>query len=224
VPDGKPLHTLRGEKSDCEFKSVAFSPDGATLAAGTDEPMVRLWRCADGKPLRILEEHKKWVTSLTFSPDGTFLASASLEMELRIWRVRDWESWSLGYVQSKADPDRKRNIAFSPDGALFAAGAQLWRVSDWKLTGTLEADEFEPAKVSSAVFSPDNELIATATWERNSWPFQAYAVQLWRVADKTILWRLTCDYSRPPCLAWSPDGSLLISVGKSIYLYSRLHH
>jgi WD40 repeat protein len=216
VPDGKPLHTLRGGNSVC-FWSVAFSPDGATLAAGTNEPMVRLWRCADGKPLRILEEHTKAVTSLAFSPDGTLLASASFDMEVRIWRVLDWEFWPLGEVHREASVFTKQNVAFSPDGALFAAGAQLWRVSDWKLTGTLEADEFEPEQVITAVFSPDSALLATATGP-------GFLVQLWRVADKKILHRRRTYSGSLPCLTWSPDGSLLISDNKSIQLCSWMRH
>jgi WD40 repeat protein len=221
MPDGKLLRTLPSEQSDGCFWTVAFSPDGATLAATTNESGVdaRLWRCADGKPLRIFQGNMGSVRSLTYSPDCTFLALASSEMDVQIWRVRDWESWSLGALKGVFGDNAVRNIAFSPDGALFAAGAQLWRVSDWKLIGALEADEFEPRQVRHVAFSPDNSLLATATRIRGTWPKWPDDVQIWRVADKKLLYRQRWP-DNTPCLTWTPDGSLLIPVGKTIHLCS----
>jgi WD40 repeat protein len=224
MPDGKPLRTLRISDrpgasgydyagSGVEFASVAFSPDGATLAAAADEhdALVRLWRCADGEPLRIFEKRSIncTITSLTYSPNGTFLAMAGSDMDVQIWHVPNWEYWSLGSL--KGGVSGTRNIAFSPDGALFAAGARLWRASDWKLIGTLEANEFDPRRVNHVAFSPDNALLATATTEN--------AVQIWRVADKRLLYRQRWP-SSTACLTWSPDRSLLIPVGNSIHLCS----
>ena len=161
-------------------------------AAATDETdvMVRLWRYSDGKPLRIFKRTVNLtITSLTYSPDGTFLAMASKEMDVEIWHVRDWEYWSLDSLRVYSGHSAERNIAFSPDGAFFAAGARLWRASDWKLIGTLEANEIRTLTVRHVAFSPDNALLATATWEKGSWPNVPDAVQVWRVADKRLLYR-----------------------------------
>ncbi len=217
VPDGKPLHTFT-TGANTNTLSVAFSPDGATLAAGGNERTVRLRRCVDGKLLRVLEEPEGAVTSLAFSPDGTLLAAASVapsgNEEVRIWRVLDWESLLLG---GKIQPATfmHRKVAFSPDGALLAVGAQLWRVSDWKLIRTLEADDFDANNVSWAAFSLDNAVLATAA---SIFRF----VHLWRVADGKFLCELQKGMGAIHGLTWSPDGSLLISVDKTIQLWSRL--
>ena len=55
--------------------SVAFSPDGQTLASGSRDYTVRLWRAADGTLLRTLKGHTEDVYSVAFSPDGKTLAS-----------------------------------------------------------------------------------------------------------------------------------------------------
>jgi len=57
--------------------SVAFSPDGMTLASGDRDGMVILWDTASGEQLRALDGHMDWVSSVAFSPDGLTLASGS---------------------------------------------------------------------------------------------------------------------------------------------------
>ena len=58
-------------------KSMAFSPDGSTLASGNTHGAITLWDTAThqpiGKPLQ--GESLTWVTSLAFSPDSKALAA-----------------------------------------------------------------------------------------------------------------------------------------------------
>jgi WD40 repeat protein len=213
VPDSKPLRTLNLPHSVCALK-VAFSPDGATVATGTDEPGVRLWRMSDGKLLRILEEHQRGVTGLSFSPDGSLLASVSHDDIVRIWRVTDWESLPLS---DRMKQTTLRTVAFSPNGAILAVGAQLWRVGDWELIHTLEADNFDADDVTCVAFSPDSAMLALGGMDPN----------LWRVADGKFLYRLRrpdADWgiSSPSYFTWTSDGSLLVSVEKGIRVWSWL--
>ncbi len=85
--DAQTLNELRYIDTDSAVSSVAFAPDGATLASGMNDDMVRLWRMADGVLLRTLEGHTDAVTSVAFSPDGTMLASGSDDGTVRFWGV-----------------------------------------------------------------------------------------------------------------------------------------
>jgi hypothetical protein len=67
--------------------SVAFSPDGALLAAGCGDRAVRLFDTISGKQKRTLKQHADWVQSVAFNPDGTLLVTASRDRTARVFRV-----------------------------------------------------------------------------------------------------------------------------------------
>ncbi|MFY9809075.1 MAG: hypothetical protein WAK86_17725, partial [Pseudonocardiaceae bacterium] len=71
--------------------SVAFSPDGHTLASGNRDLSVRLWNVTDpahpttlGQPLT---GHTNEVLSVAFSPDGHTLASGSFDHTVWLWEM-----------------------------------------------------------------------------------------------------------------------------------------
>ena len=81
---GETRHTLTGHTHD--VSSVAFSPDGTTLASGSWKE-VRLWDTNTGDTLNTLTGHTAWVESVVFSPDGTTLASGSDDGTVLLWSL-----------------------------------------------------------------------------------------------------------------------------------------
>ena len=68
-------------------KSVAFSPDGAMLAAAVGG--VTLWEKETGRELRTLRGScdPSWVDSVAFSPDGTMLAAGCRHGMIELWTL-----------------------------------------------------------------------------------------------------------------------------------------
>jgi WD40 repeat protein len=183
------------------MSTVAFSPDGTTLAAGSGTPTgpiddaVRLWDVATGELEAILRESQS-VWSIAFSPDGTILASGNGE-GITLWDVATSRTRaSLG--QSPA-----RSVAFSPDGKLLASGHPDGTVRLWNVTTNQEqaALDGHDGHVYALAFSPDGTTLASAG--------QDGTVRLW-----DMLMRDTRTVLRIPrtwiwTVAFSPDGALL---------------
>jgi len=110
-----------------EVRSIAFSPDGQTLASGSWDNTVRLWRAADGALLSTLKGHTDWVRSVAFSPDGQTLASGSRDNTVRLWRVADGAPLRI----LEGHMDAVLSVAFSPDGKTLASGGG-YQVRLWK--------------------------------------------------------------------------------------------
>src|SRR5208282_5594340 len=75
TPD--PQRSLAGHQT--EAWALAFSPDGALLASGSDDHTIKLWDVEAERELLTLTGHSQTVTALAFFHEGDRLASVSLD-------------------------------------------------------------------------------------------------------------------------------------------------
>ena len=116
---GRVLRRLSGDDG---FKGIgntlAFAPNGQTLAVGTLVGPIYIWQLDPGKILQEFHYPKKTtVHSLAYSPDSKFLASRDLFGVIYLW---DLATQKPRWVQEAPSP--LRDMAFSSDGATLAAG------------------------------------------------------------------------------------------------------
>ena len=83
INDGDSLNNDHG------VTSVAISPNGQFVAAGSLDTVVRIWDVTTAQLVERLRGHSDSVYSVAFTPDGKGLVSGSLDKTLKYWDVSD---------------------------------------------------------------------------------------------------------------------------------------
>jgi WD40 repeat protein len=224
---------------NCDYlTSVAFSPNGRTLASGGRDRMIKLWDVASGKE-RASIECVGDVQTVAFSPSGNLLASWDHQT------VRLWDPNTCRELQRI--PSSIPCLAFSPNGNCLAlADADKDTILLWDLSQRKEIRRLKGPgrKVDCLDFGSDNSTLVAGyydssitLWNANtgqacrSWTAQAggpagialsrngrllatwsnwyFDVKIWDMATAQLLQTLTGHTSSIDAAAFSPDSSIL---------------
>lgn len=206
--------------------SLAYSPDGVWLAAGSRDGYVRAWAVASlapsglSMPALSIQAHRKGTNIVAFSPAtsplGSILASGGNDAVARFWDLSNGENLGLMVGGTFAVP----SIAFMPDGSQLAVingdRIRLRQVGSERIAGTFASDE----PLYSLAISPDGQLLAAGGSDN--------LIRLWRSDQAFRTGQL--EYIPPAffrghsgrlgsyrSLVWQvvfdPSGTLLVSAG-----------
>ncbi|MET9629749.1 hypothetical protein ABZX92_20025 [Lentzea sp. NPDC006480] len=174
---GQPVAVLEGFRET--VSTLAWSPDGRTLATGDDAGDLTLWDVTSPRTpakLATLTDDARNVNSIAFSPDGKRLASANTDRAVRLWDLTDRDRPRRS-AKLTGFREAVTSVRFSPDGTMVAGAgldrtARLWRVAD---SAPLSVITDQNGPISNVRFSPDNRSLVLSDTARDA--------QLWSIGD-----------------------------------------
>jgi WD40 repeat protein len=189
--------TLRFPLAKGVVLSVAFSPDGRTLAAGGGGGPVRLWEVTTRKKVCDLDS-PSGVYGLAFSPDGKTLATGDITTgAVKLWdlktRKATWAAIAEGHDVTC--------LAFAPDCKIIATGGRndqtvrLWDAGSGEALAALKHGD----AVWGVAFSPDGSMVASSGDK---------TVRLWDVRGRRIAHTIETD-GKPAAVAFRRCGRCL---------------
>jgi len=195
--------------------SIAFSPDGRSIASGTADGRIALWDVTTGKQLWTERVASFPVMSVVFSPDGKLLA-AGAGQEYRGTEPGLAKVWNLESKKEIVAAKPKGvvwKIAFTPDGKTLAlSGGQWERQAESSLLNIETGDLRELPWTTNhdhilkgVAISPDGKTLVTDCYQ---------SITVWGLAENRILFdtkNVVRDFVL--CLAYAPDGKTVVTCG-----------
>jgi WD40 repeat protein len=210
MSDRQLIRTLIPHGAPCS--SIAFSPNGAWLATGTDTDFndkcaLKVYAIDDATEIfaRVMEfDEGPGIQHLAFSPDGRLLAVAGMKM-IQLYQTNDWTPLTL-ILPGGEDVDI-RGIDFSPDGSNLVAGVEsndqavlaMWRVSGGSFLWQTNAGG---SRGGPAAFAPGGNEIVWAP--RAGWAEGSGLVEIRSAANGSFLEGLNA--TNVISIAFSPDA------------------
>ena len=203
--------------------SIAFSPDGKYLAAGssnesgiaTERGIATIWRVEDGEKFRRLD-HGDWVYAVAFSPDGKYFATGGEDELGNSWegKVVLWDMKSGAKVQSINHDNEVESLVFSPNGNYLATGClpNSWEggvvLSDVNSGKSVWYSSYraKTSTINALTFTPDGNFLATGNVRPNSW--EVDSATLWQVNSGNAIQHFE-HHNGVYDVAFSPDGEYL---------------
>ncbi len=200
------------------IRSLAYSRDGALLAAGGGMPgvagEVRIRDIATGKECSVLGEHTDVVNGLAFSPDAHRLATGSADKSVRIWEIPSGKQTALMRDHSEA----VLGMCWSPDGKVAAscgadASIKIWDPVAGKRIYSISAHD---GPINSIQFSPDGKGLLTCGADKTArqWNYGADSSSQARVLSGHTMYVLSGAYSPDGKLAASCSSDGTVSIWK----------
>jgi WD40 repeat protein len=210
------VQQIRSDETLAVFKTVAFSPDGKSIAAARnvsnvifvyDATTLKRRTVLLGRQVDFASTHY-FARSLAFSPDSKQIATPGIDDSFVIWNaVTGEEAVRISELKGAMD------VAFSPAGDLLATAGPgndvlLWSLAEAKVRATLKG---HAAQVTAVAFSADGKLMASGSADKT--------VRLWTVEGHQQVAVLAGHAYPVHSLSFSRDAALVAAYAGELRLW-----
>jgi WD40 repeat protein len=196
VATGKELNEF--SKIEDEIRSIAFTPDGKTVAVAADQ--IYLYDPATGKE-RLRIETQAW--ALSFNSDGSILTGAVRGAIYR-WDTANGRLLNPSIAQDNAI----EQIVVGADDRVFTTDQEGFLYA-WELAGTKSPRCIAGDVERGVVASPDGRFLAWAA----KGEFGGTQIRLYDVRAEQFIDRFFVFGSWSSLAAFLPDGKTLVTLG-----------
>ena len=194
--------------------ALAFSPDGTRLASGSED-MTQLWNTTNNDDSIILQKHAGWVTVLAFTPDGKILATGSTDKTVQLWDTATGDPIKTltGHI------DAINALTFSSDGTTLASASTDGTVMFWNIdTGSPLPTRItgHTRLIDAVAFVENSTTLASVAFNRviTLWDLKTSQKTEFQMNQVERRGRHHFPQDLFHALAFSPDGTKLVSIGR----------
>lgn len=207
--DGRLIRTFSGHTA--LIHSIAFSPDGQRIVSGSADQTIRIWNLAPNVSSGVISTTSP-IARVAVSSDGrTVLALRRKEKSIALWDIETKQS--LGLLDSntpESSEGLQRDMAVTSDGRTAIVPANsgetvaVWDLPNRRLKQILRVFPENGTELISLAISPDGSRLAVGGASQGN-------ISVWDLNKRRLLVTLGGHSVRVFSIAWTPDGTRLIS-------------
>ncbi|KAF3277935.1 hypothetical protein TWF970_004813 [Orbilia oligospora] len=201
VATGAVVEEYDGSTPNYDFSSVALSKNEGILALAEDGRLRIMEMRIESSLSGSQKSGTAGVWGLAISDDGKTLASVPKNSDVSVW---DLATGDLRWTMKIDRGHSNWKVAVSSDGKLVAL--DLSHSHSIVVWNTITGDQLQTLRVDSRpnciVFSPNDEMIASAAW----------SIQIWNTSTWELLHVLREHWRAVNQIAFSPDSKTLASA------------
>ncbi|MGI2904851.1 NB-ARC domain-containing protein [Tolypothrix sp. VBCCA 56010] len=204
-------------------RCVAFCPNGAIIASGSEDGTIRLWKTNINESFKTLKSDQiKQVWTIAFSLNGKTLASGSSDKNpsgidehhnIRLWNIDNGECLKILGTYKNGHKNQLRSVAFCPNPEnLLISGAddhaiKVWDINTGKCQKTIQG---YTNRIWSVAFSPNAKMLVSGSEDNK--------IRLWNIQEGICNKEPVITLSKHTDWVWSvvfnPDGNMLASASE----------
>lgn len=199
-------------KEDSKLGTIAYSPDGKYILAGTllyEKGDLAIWDVNSGQMVCELVGHTDRIWSASYSQNGKHILSASYDGTVRVWNSQTGEIIRiLDAVDAVDEETAFTSAAFSPDGTQVVAATYNGYIVIWDIVSGLIIRKFRHSinQVWSVAYSPDGAIIVSASLDRD--------LKEWDSKTGTLICTLVGHTKNVTKCIFSPNGKYIASASE----------